>query len=153
MQKERKLTLEQRIVRLEKLISRNEGRFVRRVDRNKLVKFNQADFENVDFITLYIDGDDVDSMETAGFGTLEVLKRLMIELKNHAHSNLEGIENTESPVWLEFNDTDENTVLHVELPTIYTDSYGRLEVGSVSRRGVSNVDKLCLDMFDKHVLL
>lgn len=153
MIKRHKFTLEQRVERLEKLIKRNEGRFVRRVDRNKPVKFNQADFENIDFITLYVDGDAIDSMETAGYGTLEVLKRLMIELKNHVHSNLEGLENTESPVWLEFNDTDENTVFRVELPTIYTDSYGRLEVGSVPRRGVSSVDKLCLDMFDKYCLL
>lgn len=145
--------LEQRVARLEKLLKRNEGSFIRRVDRNKPVKFNQADFENVDFITLYVDGDDVDSMETAGFGTMEVLKRLMIELQKYAHSNLEGLENTESPVWLELNDMDENTIFNVELPTIYTDSYGRLEVGSVPRRGINRVDKLCLDMFDKYVLL
>lgn len=150
MQKERKLTLEQRIARLEKLVSRNEGRFIRRVDRNKQVKFNQADFENVDFITLYVDGDAIDSMETAGYGTLEVLKRLILELQNHVISSIEGIENSESQVWLEFNDVDENIVFNVELPTIYTDSYGRIMTGDMPRRGIGRVEKLCLDMFDKY---
>lgn len=144
----------QRTERLEKLLSRkNEGSFIRRVDPNKPVKFVKVDFENVDSITLYVDGDDIDSMETAGFGTMEVLKRLMIKLQKYAHSNLEGISNSESPVWLEFNDMDDNMIFRSDLPTIYTDSYGRLEVGSVSRRGISRVDKLCLDMFDKYVLL
>lgn len=150
MQKERKLTLEQRIDRLEKLVSRNEGQFIRRVDRNKPIKFNQADFENVDFITLYVDGDAVDSMETAGYGTLEVLKRLIFALQNHVNSSMHGIENSESQVWLEFNDVDENIVFNVELPTIYTDSYGRIMVGDMPRRGIGRVEKLCLDMFDKY---
>ena len=150
MQRERKLTLEQRVDRLEKLLNRNEGRFIRRVDRNKSVKFNQADFENVDFITLYVDGDAVDSIETAGYGTLEVLKRLILKLQEYVESNVKGIENSESQVWLEFNDVDDNTVFNVELPTIYTDSYGRIMVGDMPRRGIGRVEKLCLDMFDKY---
>ena len=150
MKRECKLTLEQRIARLEKLVNHNEGQFIRRVDRNKSVKFNQADFENVDFITLYVDGDDIESMETAGYGVLEVLKRLILKLQEYVESNVKGIEDSEAQVWLEFNDVNENVVFNVELPTIYTDSMGRLTFGSVPRRGIGNVDKLCLDMFDKY---
>ena len=40
-----KRTLEQRISRLEKLVSHNEGEFIRSVNTNKPIKFNKADFE------------------------------------------------------------------------------------------------------------
>lgn len=148
-----KRTLEQRISRLEKLVKHNEAKFIRRVDTNKPIKFNKDDFENVSFITLYFDGDDIDSIETVGYGTVEVLKQLMLELKSYVNSNIKGIENSESPVWLEFYDADENMVLRSDLPTIYTDSNGNVQVEFMRRRGISSVDKLCLDMFDKYCLI
>ena len=148
-----KRTLEQRISRLEKLVRRNESEFIRSVNTNKPIKFNKADFENVSFITLYFDGDDIDSIETAGYGTVEVLKQLMLELKSHVNSNIKGIENLEFPVWLEFYDENENMIFRSDLPTIYTDSNGNVQIEFMRRRGISNVDKLCLDMFDKYCLI
>lgn len=148
-----KRTLEQRISRLEKLIKHNESEFIRSVNTNKPIKFNKNDFENVSFITLYFDGDDIDSIETVGYGTVEVLKQLMLELKSYVNSNIKGIENSESPVWLEFYDADENMVLRSDLPTIYTDSNGNVQIEFMRRRGISSVDKLCLDMFDKYCLI
>ena len=148
-----KRTLEQRISRLEKLVSHNEGEFIRSVNTNKPIKFNKADFENVSFITLYFDGDDLDSIETVGRGTVEVLKQLMLELKSHVNSNIKGIENLEFPVWLEFYDENENMILRSDLHTIYTDSNGNVQIEFMRRRGISSVDKLCLDMFDKYCLI
>lgn len=148
-----KRTLEQRISRLEKLVSHNEGEFIRSVNTNKPIKFNKADFENVSFITLYFDGDDLDSIETVGRGTVEVLKQLMLELKSHVNSNIKGVENLEFPVWLEFYDENENMILRSDLPTIYTDSNGNVQIEFMRRRGISSVDKLCLDMFDKYCLI
>ena len=148
-----KRTLEQRISRLEKLVSHNEGEFIRSVNTNKPIKFNKADFENVSFITLYFDGDDLDSIETVGRGTVEVLKQLMFELKSHVNSNIKGVENLEFPVWLEFYDENENMILRSDLPTIYTDSNGNVQIEFMRRRGISSVDKLCLDMFDKYCLI
>lgn len=148
-----KRTLEQRISRLEKLVSHNEGEFIRSVNTNKPIKFNKTDFENVSFITLYFDGDDIDSIETVGRGTVEVLKQLMLELKSHVNSNIKGIENLEFPVWLEFYDENENMILRSDLPTIYTDSKGNVQIEFMRRRGISSVDKLCLDMFDKYCLI
>ena len=148
-----KRTLEQRISRLEKLVRRNESEFIRSVNTNKPIKFNKADFENVSFITLYFDGDDIDSIETVGSGTVEVLKQLMLELKSHVNSNIKGVENLEFPVWLEFYDENENMILRSDLPTIYTDSNGNVQIEFMRRRGISSVDKLCLDMFDKYCLI
>ena len=148
-----KRTLEQRISRLEKLVSHNEGEFIRSVNTNKPIKFNKADFENVSFITLYFDGDDLDSIETVGRGSVEVLKQLMLELKSHVNSNIKGVENLEFPVWLEFCDENENMILRSDLPTIYTDSNGNVKIEFMRRRGISSVDKLCLDMFDKYCLI
>ena len=148
-----KRTLEQRIARLEKLVRHNEAKFIRSVNTNKPIKFNKADFENVSFITLYFDGDDLDSIETAGRGTVEVLKQLMLELKSHVNSNIKGVENLEFPVWLEFYDENENMILRSDLPTIYTDSNGNVQIEFMRRRGISSVDKLCLDMFDKYCLI
>ena len=148
-----KRTLEQRISRLEKLVSHNEGEFIRSVNTNKPIKFNKADFEKVSFITLYFDGDDLDSIETVGRGTVEVLKQLMLELKSHVNSNIKGVENLEFPVWLEFYDENENMILRSDLPTIYTDSNGNVQIEFMRRRGISSVDKLCLDMFDKYCLI
>ena len=148
-----KRTLEQRISRLEKLVRRNESEFIRSVNTNKPIKFNKADFENVSFITLYFDGDDIDSIETVGRGTVEVLKQLMLELKSHVNSNIKGVENLEFPVWLEFYDENENMILRSDLPTIYTDSNGNVQIEFMRRRGISSVDKLCLDMFDKYCLI
>lgn len=148
-----KRTLEQRISRLEKLVRRNESEFIRSVNTNKPIKFNKADFENVSFITLYFDGDDIDSIETVGSGTVEVLKQLMLELKSHVNSNIKGFENLEFPVWLEFYDENENMILRSDLPTIYTDSNGNVQIEFMRRRGISSVDKLCLDMFDKYCLI
>ena len=148
-----KRTLEQRISRLEKLVRRNESEFIRSVNTNKPIKFNKADFENVSFITLYFDGDDIDSIETAGHGTVEVLKQLMLELKSHVNSNIKGVENLEFPVWLEFYDENENMIFRSDLPTIYTDSNGNVQIEFMRRRGISSVDKLCLDMFDKYCLI
>ena len=148
-----KRTLEQRISRLEKLVRRNESEFIRSVNTNKPIKFNKNDFENVSFITLYFDGDDLDSIETVGRGTVEVLKQLMLELKSHVNSNIKGVENLEFPVWLEFYDEDENMILRSDLPTIYTDSNGNVQIEFMRRRGISSVDKLCLDMFDKYCLI
>ena len=147
-----KRTLEQRISRLEKLVRRNESEFIRSVNTNKPIKFNKNDFENVSFITLYFDGDDIDSIETVGRGTVEVLKQLMLELKSHINSNIKGVENLEFPVWLEFYDENENMILRSDLPTIYTDSNGNVQI-EFMRRGISSVDKLCLDMFDKYCLI
>ena len=148
-----KRTLEQRIARLEKLVRRNESEFIRSVNTNKPIKFNKADFENVSFITLYFDGDDIDSIETVGYGTVEVLKQLMLELKSHVNSNIKGVENLEFPVWLEFYDENENMIFRSDLPTIYTDSNGNVQIEFMRRRGISSVDKLCLDMFDKYCLI
>lgn len=148
-----KRTLEQRISRLEKLVRRNESEFIRSVNTNKPIKFNKADFENVSFITLYFDGDDIDSIETVGRGTVEVLKQLMLELKSHVNSNIKGVENLEFPVWLEFYDENDNMILRSDLPTIYTDSNGNVQIEFMRRRGISSVDKLCLDMFDKYCLI
>ena len=148
-----KRTLEQRISRLEKLIKHNESEFIRSVNTNKPIKFNKADFENVSFITLYFDGDDIDSIETVGRGTVEVLKQLMLELKSHVNSNIKGVENLEFPVWLEFYDENENMILRSDLPTIYTDSNGNVQIEFMRQRGISSVDKLCLDMFDKYCLI
>lgn len=148
-----KRTLEQRISRLEKLVRRNESEFIRSVNTNKPIKFNKAYFENVSFITLYFDGDDIDSIETVGRGTVEVLKQLMLELKSHVNSNIKGVENLEFPVWLEFYDENENMILRSDLPTIYTDSNGNVQIEFMRRRGISSVDKLCLDMFDKYCLI
>ena len=148
-----KRTLEQRISRLEKLVRRNESHFIRGVITNKPIKFNKNDFENVSFITLYFDGDDIDSIETVGRGTFEVLKQLMLELKSHVNSNIKGVENLEFPVWLEFYDENENMVLRSDLPTIYTDSNGNVQIELIRRHGLSSVDKLCLDMFYKYCLI
>ena len=109
--------------------------------------------KNVSFITLYFDGDDLDSIETVGHGTVEVLKQLMLELKSHVNSNIKGIENLEFPVWLEFYDENENMILRSDLHTIYTDSNGNVQIEFMRRRGISSVDKLCLDMFDKYCLI
>ena len=148
--------LEARIIRLENLLnklSKNESDFSRRVNPNKQVKFNQDDFANVDSITLYIDGDDIDSISTAGYDTLEVLKRLMTELSSYVKSNIKGIKNSEWDAWLEFNDINETVVNRCDLPTIYTDSMGRIEIEHIPRRGLSNVDKVCLNCFDKYCLI
>jgi len=149
--------LEARVARLEKLFfnksSKNEASFIRRIDPSKSVKSNQDDFVNVDSITLYVDGDDVDSICTTGYGTLEVLKRLMTELSEYAKSNIKGIKNSEWDAWLEFNDINETVVGRCDLPTIYTDSMGRIEIEHIPRRGLSNVDKICLNCFDKYCLV
>ena len=102
---------------------------------------NKADFENVSFITLYFDGDDIDSIETVGRGTVEVLKQLMLELKSHVNSNIKGVENLEFPVWLEFYDENENMILRSALPSIYTDSNGNVQIEFMRQRGISCVDK------------
>lgn len=146
--------LEARISRLERLLLnksyKNESGFVRRVDPNKSVKFNQDDFADVDSITLYVDGDDVDSISTAGYGTLEVLKRLMVELASYIKSSVKGVKNSEHYVWLEFNDINESLIYKCDLPTIYTDSMGRIEIEHTPRRRLNNIDKVCLNYFDKY---
>lgn len=111
--------LEARVARLEKLLlnksSKSESEFVRRIDRNKQIKFNKDDFVDVDSITLYVDGDDIDSIRTVGYGTLEVLKRLMIELSSYIKSSIKGTRNSEHHVWLEFNDINESVVYKCDL--------------------------------------
>lgn len=149
--------LEARVARLEKLLlnksSKSESGFVRRIDRNKQIKFNKDDFVDVDSITLYVDGDDIDSIRTVGYGTLEVLKRLMIELSSYIKSSIKGTRNSEHYVWLEFNDINESVVYKCDLPIIYTDSMGRVEYEYTSRRGLNSIDKVCLTSFDKYCLV
>jgi len=145
--------LEERVARLEKLLSCKNEAFVRRVDPNKALKFNKNDFDNVDYVTLYVDGDDIDSIETTGRGIIEVLKRLMLELQSHVNADLKGLRNSELNAWLEFGDIDDNMVYRSDLPTIYTDSNGNVTIEKTPRRGLNSVDKLCLAMFDRHCMI
>lgn len=145
--------LEQRIARLERMVNRKNEALARRVDPNKAFKFNKNDFDNVDYVILYVDGDDIDSIETAGRGIIEVLKRLMIELQSHVNTNLKGLRNSELDAWLEFGDIDDNMIYRSDLPTIYTDSNGNIMIEKTPRRGLNSVDKLCLAMFDRHCLI
>ncbi len=144
--------LEARVARLERLLADNNEAFVKRVDPSKALKFNKDDFDNIEYVTLYVDGDDIDSVETAGRGIIEVLKRLMLELQSHIKSNIKGLRNQKVGAWLEFNKTSENTVYISGLPTIYTDSNGNVMIGKAPRRGLDSIDKLCLDMFDRYCL-
>ena len=127
--------------------------FVRRVDPNKPIKFNKNDFESVDYVVLYVDGDDIESIETSGRGIVEVLKQLMIELKSHVNTNIKGLRNSELNPWLEFNDIDDNMIYRCDLPTMYTDSNGNVMIEKTPRIGLNNVDKLSLGMFDRYCLV
>lgn len=149
--------LEQRVARLEKLITRksvkNESGFVRRVNTNKPIKFNSNDLQDVEYITLYVNDDYIDSISTTGYGAHEVIKRLMLKLKSYVDNNVKGRINVNLHPSIEFSDADDNLVNIAKLPAIYTDSRGRIEIAKFPLRDSDNLEKACLIAFDKYCLI
>lgn len=104
-----------------------------------------------EYITLYVDGDDVESINSSNTNKplWNDLKKIMDALSDYALNNIRGELNSDHYVSIEFNDEHDNVLAVCELPNIGTDNNGYLVRDFAGIGSASDIQSLCIAAFNK----
>lgn len=148
-------SLEKRVAKLERALQRKcevRGLIVNTTPLQSDVsaKWEDYDLDNCEYVTVYVDGDDVGSANANGRSLWEALKICMKELSDYALSEIKGVEKeAEYEVYIEFTDRHDNVIEEFDLPSLYTNIYGHLLVDDIRPGVKKDLESLCIRAFNK----